>query len=389
MIRLPSDPPSSELLPRQRDGWPGWSGAAALGLAAVLLLPPVRTAWLSALGSRWAYIFVLSAAASFGLTPLVMRLAFRFRVLDYPATRKVHTAPTPLLGGLAVFLAFVTAVLANSILDIQVLAILLGASFIVLVGVLDDFHGMPAGFKLLAQFMAVAVVMASGVVLSLPTPPGLGQLTNGLLTAVWILGITNAMNFFDGMDGLATGLSIITASFLGLVAVQTYQPFLGWLAAAIAGSCLGFLPFNFRWRRPAAIFLGDSGSTFLGFALASLAVKGDWAQNSILDLATPVLIFWIFIFDMTHITVMRIATGKVRSVHEWLAYVGRDHLHHRLDALLHNTRKTVLLIFLLAIAMGLGAVALRNAQVMDAVALIVQAAMIVLILSILERAGRH
>jgi len=389
MNQIQADSPPSEALPCPRRGWLDWSVLVPLGLAALLLLPPVRTGWLSTLGSRWLYIFALSAAVAFGLTPLVIRLAFRYRVLDYPASRKVHTAPTPLLGGLAVFLAFLTALLANSILDVQVVAILLGASFLVLVGVLDDFHGLPAGFKLLAQLMAVAVVMASGVLLALPCPPGLGPLLNGLLTAIWILGITNAMNFFDGMDGLASGLAIITASLLGLVAVQTYQPFLGWLAAAIAGSCLGFFPYNFRWRRPAAIFLGDSGSIFLGFTLASLAIKGEWAENSILDLATPVLIFWIYIFDMTHITIMRIATGKVHSVREWLAYVGKDHLHHRLDALLHNPRKTVLLIFLLAMAMGLGAVALRNARVVDAAALIVQATLIVLALSILEHAGQR
>jgi UDP-GlcNAc:undecaprenyl-phosphate GlcNAc-1-phosphate transferase len=191
------------------------------------------------------------------------------------------------------------------------------------------------------------------------------------------------------MDGLATGLSIITASFLGLVAVQTFQPFLGWFAAALAGSCVGFFPFNFRWRKPAAIFLGDAGSTFLGFVLAALAVKGEWAESGILDLAAPVLIFWIFIFDMTHITVMRVASGKVRSFHDWIAYVGKDHLHHRLDALLRDHRKAVLLIFLLATAMGLGAVALHNARVIDAVFLIMQAVIFVLIVSVLERTGQN
>ncbi|MBI4536529.1 MAG: undecaprenyl/decaprenyl-phosphate alpha-N-acetylglucosaminyl 1-phosphate transferase [candidate division NC10 bacterium] len=363
--------------------------ASSLGIALLLLLPPIRGTWLTALGSRWAYILVLSGLVSFGCTPLIMRLAFRYEALDYPASRKVHTAPTPLLGGLAVFIAFLISVLANSILDHQVIAILIGAGLLVVTGVLDDLRGMPARFKLLAQLAAVAMVMASGVMLTLPPRSDLGVLLNGILTVVWILGITNAMNFFDGMDGLATGLSIVTASFLGVVAIQTFQPFLGWLAAALVGSCFGFFPFNFRWQKPAAIFLGDAGSTFLGFVLASLAVKGDWADNGILDLAAPILIFWIFIFDMTHITVMRIATGKVHTFHDWIAYVGRDHLHHRLDALLHSHRKTVLLIFLLSTAMGLGAVALRNARVVDALILILQAVIILLIVSVLERAGQQ
>ncbi|MFA5028140.1 MAG: MraY family glycosyltransferase, partial [Candidatus Methylomirabilota bacterium] len=296
-------------------------GALALGAALLLLVPPIRTAWQSTLGSRWAYILLLSALVAFGSTPLIMRLAFRWRALDYPASRKVHSAPTPLLGGLAVFLGFLVSTLANSIIDDQVVAILIGAGILVLTGILDDLRGLPAAFKLLAQAAAVAAVMASGVMLTLPPRSGIGLLLNGILTAVWILGITNAMNFFDGMDGLATGLAIITAGFLGLVAVQSDQPFLGWFAAALAGGCCGFLPFNFRRKQPAAIFLGDSGSTFLGFILACLAVKGEWAESGIIDLATPILIFWIFIFDMTHITVMRVATGKVRSLHDWIAYV--------------------------------------------------------------------
>ncbi len=369
--------------------FPLWPSALSLGTALLLLVPPIRSIWLSTLGSRWAYILTLSALVSFGCTPLIMRLAFRYKALDYPDSRKVHATPTPLMGGLAVFFAFIVSVLANSILDIQVIAILIGASFLVLTGVLDDLRGLPAAFKLLAQLAAVAVVMASGILLTLPPRSGFGTAMNAVLTVVWILGITNAMNFFDGMDGLATGLSIITASFLGLVAVQTFQPFLGWFAAALVGSCLGFFPFNFRWRKPAAIFLGDAGSTFLGFVLACLAVKGDWAENGILDLAAPLLIFWVFIFDMTHITIMRISTGKVRTFREWIAYVGKDHLHHRLDALVHNHRQTVLLIFLLSTAMGLGAIALRNARVVDALILILQAVIIVLIVSVLERAGHH
>jgi len=382
---IPLSSPAARTIPRRFT----FQSALALGSAFFLLAPPIRTAWQSTLGSRWAYILLLSALVAFGSTPLVMRLALRFRALDYPAQRKVHAAPTPLLGGLAVFLGFLVSTLANSIIDTQVLAILLGATFLVLTGILDDLRGLPAAFKLAAQAAAVAAVMASGVMLTLPPRSEIGLVVNGILTAVWILGITNAMNFFDGMDGLATGLAIITAGFLGLVAVQTDQPFLGWFAAALAGSCVGFLPFNFRRKEPAAIFLGDSGSTFLGFVLACLAVKGEWAENGIIDLAAPILIFWIFIFDMAHITVMRIATGKVRSFHDWIAYVGRDHLHHRLDALLHSHRKTVLLIFLLSTAMGLGAIALRNARVIDSIILIAQALIILLIISVLERSGHN
>jgi UDP-GlcNAc:undecaprenyl-phosphate GlcNAc-1-phosphate transferase len=368
---------------------PWWISLLVLALAGTLLLPDVRTTWHNVYGARWAYILLVSCLISFGLTPIIIRMARFLEVLDLPASRKLHAEPTPLLGGLAIFTAFGVSILANSILDHQVVSIMIGGSLLATVGILDDVWGVPAAVKLLAQLLAVAVVVSSGVVLTLFPQSVVGDVANAALTLVWLLGITNAMNFFDGMDGLATGLSIITAGFLGLFAALTFQPFMGWLAAAIVGGCLGFLPFNLRPKRPAAIFLGDVGSTFLGFVLAALAVKGEWAENNIVDLAAPVLIFWIFIFDMTHITVARIATGKVRSFREWIAYVGKDHLHHRLEALLGSRRKTVFLIFSLSASMGLAAMALRNARNLETALLILQAAIIVMILSILEHAGNR
>ena len=365
---------------------PWWISLLVLGLAGTLLLPTVRTTWHNVHGARWAYILLASFLTSFGLTPLVIRLARFLQVFDFPAARKVHTEPTPLLGGLAIYMAFAISVLANSILDQQVLAIMVAGTLLVIVGILDDVRGVPAGIKLFAQLLAVGIVIGSGVVLTLFPRFLLGNALDAALTTLWLLGITNAMNFFDGMDGLATGLSIITAGFLGFFAMLTFQPFLGWFAVAIVGSCLGFLPFNLRPRRPAAIFLGDAGSTFLGFILAALAVKGEWAESKVIDLAVPVLIFWIFIFDMTHITVFRIASGKVKTFHEWIAYVGKDHLHHRLEALLGSRRKTVFMIFSLCISMGLAGIALRGARTLEAVLLILQAVIIVVVVSILEHA---
>jgi UDP-GlcNAc:undecaprenyl-phosphate GlcNAc-1-phosphate transferase len=360
-----------------------------LALAAALLIFSASVVWPSAYGARWAHILVVSGLISFGLTPVVSRSARALGILDMPASRKVHSAPTPLLGGLAIYVAFAAAILANSILDRQVVAILLGATLLVLVGVLDDILEVPAAVKMLAQLVATGIVIGSGVVLTLFPQSWMGNLIDIVLTVLWLLGITNAMNFFDGMDGLATGLSIITASFLGLFALLTYQPFLGWFAAAMVGSCLGFLPFNFRPRAPAAIFLGDSGSTFLGFVLAALAVKGEWAENSLVDIAAPVLIFWVFIYDMTHITVARIATGKVRSFRDWIAYVGRDHLHHRLASLLGSNRNAVVLVFSVSICMGLAAIALVHARALEAALLILQAILVAFIFAVLEHAGHR
>jgi UDP-GlcNAc:undecaprenyl-phosphate GlcNAc-1-phosphate transferase len=364
-----------------------WASVALLALGAVLLVFPGRPAWQSVYGARWAHILLVSGLIAFGLTPVVIRAARALGVLDMPAARKVHSAPTPLLGGLAIYVAFTLAILSNSILDRQVVAILLGATLLVLVGVVDDIAEVPAIVKMLAQFVAAGTVIGSGVVLTLFPQAWFGDAIDIVLTIVWLLGITNAMNFFDGMDGLATGLSIITASFLALFAFLTSQPFLGWFACAIAGSCAGFLPFNFRRKVPAAIFLGDAGSTFLGFVLAALAVKGEWAENHLVDIAAPVLIFWVFIYDMTHITVARIATGKVRSFRDWIAYVGRDHLHHRLASLLGSNRNAVLLVFSLSICMGLAAIALVHARALEAGLLILQAVFVAFIFAVLEHAG--
>lgn len=366
---------------------PWWTSLAPLGLALILLLPSVRMVWHGIYGVRWAYILCLSTLLSVGLTPLAGRLAGALRILDIPSGRKAHMTPTPLLGGLAIYTSFLAALLANSIMDGQMVAILVGGSVLVLVGVLDDAFGLPATVKLLAQLLAVAIVIGSGISISLFSRSLFGNLIDAALTIVWLLGITNAMNFFDGMDGLATGLAIITASFLGFFAFLSFQPYLGWFAAALVGSCLGFLPYNFRRGGPALIFLGDAGSIFLGFVLAALAIKGDWAEQNIIDIAAPVLIFWVFIYDMTFISAARILSGRVRSFHDWIAYVGRDHLHHRLAGLLGSRAKAVLMIYLISICMGLAAITLVGARPVQAVLLIGQAILLAVIFSVLERAG--
>lgn len=361
----------------------------SLLLVLALLLPWVRSPWFE-VGGRWLYILVLATALSSILTPVVRRLAWRSQTLDIPAARKVHATPTPLLGGLAIHTAFALAILANFVLDRQTVAILIGGTLLVVVGILDDQRGVPAAAKLAMQLLATAIVMGVGVTLTLfPHRFSLGLVANGLLTVVWIVGITNAMNFFDGMDGLATGLAILTASLMGIVAFQTQQPYLGWLCIALVGACLGFLPYNLRSGKPASIFLGDTGSPFLGFTLAAIAVKGEWAESNFIDVAAPVLIFWVFIFDMVHITVARIVTGRVRTFRQWIDYVGRDHLHHRLAALMGSQRLALLLIFLLSSVMGLAAIALKNARPVDAVVLLIQAVLVVVVVTVLEFQGNR
>lgn len=359
-------------------------------ITAVLVVPPVRRAIL-AYGQRWLYILSLSFLLAYGLTPLFMHLARKFGILDQPSARKVHLAATPLLGGAAVFIAFLVSLLLNGMFAFKLGIILAASSVLFLIGVLDDIREVSATVKLTAQLLCTVLVMSTGVILNvLPDTLGLfARVGNVTLTLLWVVGITNAMNFFDGMDGLATGLGAIIAFFLGAVAFQTYQPFLGWVAVAMMGCCAGFLPYNFRFNGRALIFLGDSGSTVIGFILACIAVYGDWSDSSpVVALSSPLLIFWILIFDMVHITLDRVLSGKVVNVRQWLEYTGKDHLHHRIGYALGGQKRSVLFIYLLAACLGLSAVLLRNAGPGDALVLLAQALIIVTLITLLERRGR-
>ena len=366
---------------------PAVSGAA-LGTIA-LAIPSVRELF-QLEGLRWLYVFLFAFLGTGALTPLMVWVGHRWNLVDTPADRKIHVNPTPRLGGLALYGGFIGSVLLNSIVPDWMVAILVAGSLLLIIGVIDDIRELPASVKLFGQLLAAGIVIASGKILTLFPPGPLGDMANMVLTLFWIVGITNAFNFFDGMDGLATGLAVLIAGFMGAVAFETNQAGLGWLAIAMIGAGLGFLPYNFRGTKPAVIFLGDGGSTFIGFTLACLAVKGNWADSSpIVSFSNPLLIFGVLIYDMIHITVERIVTGKVKSVKEWLDYVGKDHLHHRLERALGSRQASVAMICLFTICLGLAALALRHAGTMEAVLLLIQASLIAAMITVLEISGRR
>jgi UDP-GlcNAc:undecaprenyl-phosphate GlcNAc-1-phosphate transferase len=357
-------------------------------LVVLLFLPGIR-GWFAAAGLSWAYLAALAWTIAFFAVPVVRRVAFALGVLDVPAARKVHVVSTPLLGGAALYVAFAVTVLFNFNFSRGLKGVAVGATLVVALGVVDDIWDLPATLKLAGQVAGVAIAMAYGVTLNVVPHwlPG-ALVLNAVLTLLWFLTVTNAVQFLDGMDGLAAGLGVIAGLFFSLTAFQTSQPFLFFLAAPLVGACLGFLPYNLR-PGGARIFLGDSGASFIGFTLAGLAVMGEWADDDpLVALLTPVLILAVPLFDIAFVGIVRVVTGKVHSLREWLAYTGKDHIHHRFEALGLTKTQSVCLIYFIAGTLGLSAILLKQTTVHEAATILVQAACVLAIIAILEGVGR-
>jgi UDP-GlcNAc:undecaprenyl-phosphate GlcNAc-1-phosphate transferase len=295
------------------------------------------------------------------LTPLARWLGRKWGIMDIPAQRRVHTIPTPRTGGWAIFISFTISALMFTKPSGSILGLLIAASFIFVVEIADDMKELPAMTKLLSQIVAACIFISFGMSVTIFHKTWLGYTLNYALTIIWLVGITNAVNFIDGMDGLAAGLCVIFSCLFSAVFLQ-----MGWssrlpFCLIIIGSCLGFLPYNFRGEeRGATIFLGDTGSNFLGFILASFAVRAEWSEMRLLpSITAPLLIFAVVIYDMAYINMRRIIMKEASNIRELLEYTGKDHLHHRLHYLLGSKTKTVLTIYLLAIALGMNALLIK------------------------------
>ncbi len=366
-----------------------WQTLFVLSLA-VLVLPSTRALFFNA-GLRWQYIFVFSFLAACFLTPLCRALALRLKVLDRPDWRKIHDQPTPLLGGVAVFAAFSAALYLNNVFLPGMKSLLLGATLIFIMGLLDDVKPLPALLKFALQVgIALVVIVMGDIHLTFFYHSAWAPLVNIPLTVLWMVGLTNAMNFFDGIDGLATALSVICALFLGILAFNTHQPALGWFAVAAVGACVGFIPHNFRLGKSALIFLGDAGSTFLGFTLAGLAVLGQWSMTSqFVSLASPVLIFGVLIFDMVYVNLSRIKNRQARSFTELLTCVNKDHLHHRLLFLGFARKEVVFIISTISVCLGMSAFIIMDQKVIEALLGLFQALLILGLVVALMLKGRE
>lgn len=301
-------------------------------------------------------IAITALVLAIGITPLMRKVALRLGVTDKPNARKIHSSPVPLLGGVAIYLAFIATLwlFGERVYIHQVVGIFVGATLVSLMGVIDDRWGLGSYVKLAGQIVAAAILIYSGVSVRL-----FGFPWDTLITLVWVVGITNAMNLLDNMDGLSGGIAMIAAIFFALLAALSDQYLVGTLAAALAGACAGFLFYN--WN-PAHVFMGDSGSLFLGFLLAAVGIKLRFPSNiNLVTWMIPVMVLGVPIFDTTLVFVSRLRRGQ-----NPLTTPGKDHLSHRLAWLTGSRREAVLICYLIGCATGLVGVFLTDATLREA-----------------------
>lgn len=338
----------------------------------------------------WPRTYIAAACISFIVAVLLMPLAItlfrRWGVIDHIADNKIHKQPVPRAGGIVIFIAFSMGVLLPNYRDNPMKGVMLGAAVCLLVGAIDDWRGgIPAVFKFLTLTIVTFIMSWYGVLLSTFGVYWLDL----LLTLFWIVGVTSAFNGLDNMDGLASGVATVVSTMYLFIALQVFyvkgtETSLSWfglLAAGLIGANLGFLVYNFR---PARIFMGDAGSFFLGFTLAALGVMGEWSENRIVSISIPVLILGVPIFDFAYILVARIIRGETKSIRQVIEHCAPDHLSHRLVWIGFSQRNAVLFIYLIAIAMGISGVLLRNStSYIDTVLAIVQGLSVVVIVIVL------
>ena len=325
--------------------------------------------------------FVIAAGVALLITPGVIFLAAKTGAMDAPDARKVHKKPIPRIGGLGIYAAFMVAMLSimfvvplSDEVTNELIGLMVGGSLIVLVGIIDDYKNLPAKVKLVGQILAAAVlVVVFDVRIDFITDPfGDYIYTEWFaipVTIFWSVGLTNTVNLIDGLDGLAAGVSTIAAITIFLVALQQSFVLVAVLTAALAGAAFGFLYYNFN---PARIFMGDSGSMFLGYMLAGISVIGAVKSAATIALIVPILALGLPILDTTFAIVRRYRGGVP------IFKPDKGHLHHRLLDLGFSQRQAVLLMYVISALLGLSAVALT--EVSTQIAILIVCAVVVAVL---------
>lgn len=298
---------------------------------------------------------VLAGLIAFTTTPAVSVLAYKIGAIDVPKdNRRMHKKPIPRIGGLAIFAGFVFASLVFCELTPELIAIYLGGLIIVAVGVIDDCISINAWVKLLAQIGVALIAVSQGVVVEFIN--FFGTYVNfGVfaipITVVWIVGLTNAINLIDGLDGLACGVSAICSISLLLVMLLQGDYMAAMLTAIVVGSCIGFLPFN---SNPAKIFMGDTGALFLGYVMAVLSVTGLFKTHTVFAFMVPLSIFGLPLCDTAFAFLRRILHGKSPFTPD------RGHLHHRLIDMGFNQKQSVRILYAICGILGTSAIMLTE-----------------------------
>ncbi len=307
--------------------------------------------------AQYLLIVVSAFIIAVGVMPAVRWVAPHVGLMDQPSARKIHARPMPLVGGVAIYVAFIVSliVLGDKSYVREVVSIFAGATLCSFMGLWDDRTGLSPLVKLLLQVLAASILLISGVRTQLPW---LGPL-NGAITLLWVVGITNAFNLLDNMDGLAGGVGAVASAFFLLLAAMNRQYLVGTLAAGLLGACVGFLVYNVN---PASVFMGDSGSLFLGFVLASVGLKLRFAgQPTTFSWMIPVVVLGLPIFDTTLVTISRLRRGL-----NPLTTPGTDHTSHRLVRMGYTRREAVLILHLASGALGVLAMYLTQSTAMEA-----------------------
>ena len=322
----------------------------------------------------------IALISTFLLTFPIKKLAVKFNFVDFPNQRKIHKVVTPRAGGLAIFFGVVLGLLYLQPSHPHLMSITLGASTIILVGLLDDRYDIRPIIKLSGQIIAATFLISSGLIIERVTLPFIGLIDLGplsvLITILWVVGITNAINLIDGLDGLATGVSTIALTTMLIMAIIDMQVIAAYLSVVIIGANLGFLYHNFY---PAKIYMGDTGSNFLGYMIAVISMLGLFKNVAILGFIIPVIILAVPIFDTLFAIIRR------AKMNQGIMQPDNKHIHYQLIRAGFTHRQSVIIIYLFSIMFGILAIIFARASLF--ISLLVSLLAFILVHILAEFAG--
>ncbi|MDQ0352774.1 UDP-GlcNAc:undecaprenyl-phosphate GlcNAc-1-phosphate transferase [Alkalibacillus filiformis] len=325
-------------------------------------------------------IFLVTAIMTLITTPLVIRMSKKVGIVDRPNDRKKHDGEIPLLGGLAIIIPVFVVGIFLQLEDPYLGAVVLGAILIILSGIADDVYSLKPLTKLLVQLTAAVIVISSGLMIETLTVPFLGSVDLGILsfivTLLWIVGVTNALNLIDGLDGLAGGVAAIAFGSILIMAIADGVTVVIYLSILFLASLLGFLVYNFY---PAKIFLGDTGSLFIGYSLAVISMMGLFKNVTVFSFIVPIIVLMIPIFD-TLFAIVRRAINK-----QHIMTADRMHIHYVLLGMGFGHRNTVLIIYAFSAAFGALAIIFTNATMI--LSLIIMAILVIILHLLAELTG--